>query len=993
MKTIYKKLLFLLLLLPFSILAQNTVTGSVVEKATGQPIPGANVNIQGAANGVSTDFDGKYKLSNVKKGDKIVFSFIGLRTVTLTYDGQATLNASLDEDSNELKEVVVQVGYGSTKKKDITGAVSKVTTANLNQGTLVDPIQGLQGKAAGVTITKQGGDPNSGFDVRIRGAAGFAAGGNPLYVVDGVRGVDPTTIAPNDIASYDILKDAASTAVYGADGANGVVFITTKKGKAGKISIEFDTSIATDEVVSKPKFVSATEYRDYVKSHPNIDFTDNGGNVDWQDQIFRTGFSRVNSLAVSGGSETGTYRASISNSDFEGVIKNSGKNRTVGRLNLTQKAFNDKMTIDMGLSTTIEKNDYVNYGSNGKDQVIYQAFQRLPTDPVYDSNGNLAEYSGTLNYFNPLHSVNNIENHRDAKFLTGDLAIAYELAKGLTAKVATSYLKNDNVSNYFEPFYNYTAPGETEKQSMYTGYGKKTYNNWEQSLLEATLTYKKTFAESHNLTLLGGYSFRQTNADGFTMQANDATSNTVGSDNFLNFETIVLGDLTSYKNERKDIGMFARAIYDYDSKYYITGMIRRDGSSIFGENNQWGVFPSVQVAWNMANENFIKDNVSALNLLKFRGSWGISGNSNLPADAKDLNVRPEIQGGQVVYGYGHNANPDLQWDQNTEINLGVDFGLFDNNVSGSVEVYSKKITDMLIQNNNIPDGTNFSKNTFLNGGEMKNSGIEAALNVKVIENNNFSWNTTLIYTQNKQEVIALGNDRYAYDFIDTGYLSGTGLVGVPTQRMMAGSALGTFFGFEYAGVDPNGKWLINGNDNQLHYLDDVTNSDDHKKVIGNALPDFEMGWSNYLKYKNWDMSMSFRAVVGNDVYNATNQVFGNPDQVGSRSVNSEALLLNDNGIKGVYSSLSYYLEDASFIKLDNINLGYSFVKPSFATAIAKLRFYASLNNVFVLTNYGGGDPEVNFSGGKDNKEIYFGIDNYNIYPKTRTFSFGVNISF
>ena len=993
MKTIYKKLLFLLLLLPFSILAQNTVTGSVVEKATGQPIPGANVNIQGAANGVSTDFDGKYKLSNVKKGDKIVFSFIGLRTVTLTYDGQATLNASLDEDSNELKEVVVQVGYGSTKKKDITGAVSKVTAANLNQGTLVDPIQGLQGKAAGVTITKQGGDPNSGFDVRIRGAAGFAAGGNPLYVVDGVRGVDPTTIAPNDIASYDILKDAASTAVYGADGANGVVFITTKKGKAGKISIEFDTSIATDEVVSKPKFVSATEYRDYVKSHPNIDFTDNGGNVDWQDQIFRTGFSRVNSLAVSGGSETGTYRASISNSDFEGVIKNSGKNRTVGRLNLTQKAFNDKMTIDMGLSTTIEKNDYVNYGSNGKDQVIYQAFQRLPTDPVYDSNGNLAEYSGTLNYFNPLHSVNNIENHRDAKFLTGDLAIAYELAKGLTAKVATSYLKNDNVSNYFEPFYNYTAPGETEKQSMYTGYGKKTYNNWEQSLLEATLTYKKTFAESHNLTLLGGYSFRQTNADGFTMQANDATSNTVGSDNFLNFETIVLGDLTSYKNERKDIGMFARAIYDYDSKYYITGMIRRDGSSIFGENNQWGVFPSVQVAWNMANENFIKDNVSALNLLKFRGSWGISGNSNLPADAKDLNVRPEIQGGQVVYGYGHNANPDLQWDQNTEINLGVDFGLFDNNVSGSVEVYSKKITDMLIQNNNIPDGTNFSKNTFLNGGEMKNSGIEAALNVKVIENNNFSWNTTLIYTQNKQEVIALGNDRYAYDFIDTGYLSGTGLVGVPTQRMMAGSALGTFFGFEYAGVDPNGKWLINGNDNQLHYLDDVTNSDDHKKVIGNALPDFEMGWSNYLKYKNWDMSMSFRAVVGNDVYNATNQVFGNPDQVGSRSVNSEALLLNDNGIKGVYSSLSYYLEDASFIKLDNINLGYSFVKPSFATAIAKLRFYASLNNVFVLTNYGGGDPEVNFSGGKDNKEIYFGIDNYNIYPKTRTFSFGVNISF
>lgn len=993
MKTIYRKLLFLVLLLPFCAMAQNKVEGTVVDNVSGQPIPGVNVKIVGGSTGASTGFDGKFQLSNVKPTDVLSISYMGYRTITVVVGSQSSLTIKLEEDSNQLKEVVVQVGYGSTKKKDLTGAVSKVTAANLNQGTLVDPIQGLQGKAAGVSITKQGGDPNSGFDVRIRGAAGFAAGGAPLYVVDGIRGVDPTTISPDDISSYDILKDAASTAVYGADGANGVVFITTKKGKVGKTSIEFNTSVATDQVVSKPKFISADEYRDYIKSHPSIDFTDNGGNVDWQDQIFRTGFSRVNSLAVSGGSETGNYRASISNSDFEGAIKNSGKNRTVGRLNLTQKAFNDKMTIDVGLSTTIEKNDYVNYGSNGKDQVIYQAFQRLPTDPVYDSNGNLAEYFGTLNYYNPLHSVNNIENTRDAKFLSGDLAIAYELAKGLTAKVATSYLKNDNVTNYFEPSYSYIAPGETTPASIYTGYGKKTYTNWEQGLLEATLTYKKTFAESHNLTLLGGYSFRQTNADGFSMQANNSTSNTLGSDNFLNFETIVLGDLTSYKNERKDIGMFARAIYDYKSKYYITGMIRRDGSSIFGENNQWGVFPSVQVAWNMANEDFIKDNVSALNLLKFRGSWGISGNSNLPADAKDLTVRPEIQSGQVVYGYGHNANPDLQWDQNTEINLGVDFGLFDNIVSGSVEVYSKKITDMLIQNTNIPEGTNFSKNTFLNGGEMKNSGLEATLNVKVVENNNFSWNTTLVYTQNKQEVIALGTDRYAYDFINTGYLSGTGLVGVPTQRMMAGSALGTFYGFEYAGVASNGKWLIKGNDNQLHYLDDVTNSDDHQKVIGSALPDFEMGWSNYLKYKNWDMSMSFRAVVGNDVYNATNQVFGNPDQVGTRSVNNEAILLNDNGIKGVYSSLSYYLEDASFIKLDNINLGYSFVKPSFATAIAKLRFYASVNNVFTLTNYGGGDPEVNFSGGKDNKEIYFGIDNYNIYPKTRTLTFGVNISF
>jgi TonB-linked SusC/RagA family outer membrane protein len=990
MKTIYKKLLFLFLLLPFSVLAQSTLSGTVVEKS-GQPIPGVNVNVQGTPGGASTDFDGKFQLSNVKKGDKIQVSFIGYKTYSLIYDGQKSINVILQEDSNELKEVVVQVGYGSAKKKDVTGAVSKVTAENLNQGTLVDPIQGLQGKAAGVSITKQGGDPNKGFDVRIRGAAGFAAGGSPLYVVDGIRGVDPTTISPDDIVSYDILKDAASTAIYGADGANGVVFITTKKGKSGKTTIEFNSSIATDQVAKEQNFISADRYREYIAAHPNIDFTDNGGSVDWQNEIFRTGFTKVNSLAVSGGSDTGNYRGSISNSDFEGVIRNSGKKRTVGRLNVTQKAFNDKMTIDMGLSATIEHNDYVNYGTDGKDQVIYQAFQRLPTDPVYNAEGSLFEAPGTNNYYNPLHSVNNIENNRDAKFLSGNLALSYELAKGLTGKVSGSYLRNDSESTYFEPTYNYVFTGTTETP-IYTGYGKRSYANWEQGLIEATLTYKKTFAESHNVTLLGGYSYRTTDSDGFNMEANNPTSNTLGSDNFENFETIVLGNLKSYKNERKDIGMFARATYDFESKYYVTGMIRRDGSSIFGENEQWGYFPSVQVAWNIANENFLKDNVSALNLLKFRGSWGISGNSNLPVDAKDLAVRPSIQGGLVAYGYNHNANPDLKWDQNTETNLGLDFGLFNNRLSGSVEFYSKKITDMLIANTNVPTETNFSNTTFINGGEMKNSGIEATLSAKIFNSNNFSWNTTVVYTQNKQEVIALGNDRYNYSFIKTGYISGPGLVGVPTQRMQAGYKLGTFFGYEYAGVS-NGKWLIKGNDNQLHYLEDVANSDDHKKVIGNALPDFEMGWSNYFKYKNWDLSMSFRAVVGNDVYNATNQVFGNPDQVGTRSVNNEALLLNDAGIQGAYSALSYYIEDASFIKLDNINLGYTFVNPSFASAISKLRFYASVNNVFTLTNYGGADPEVNFSGGKDNKEIFFGIDNYNNYPKTRTLTFGLNLSF
>ncbi len=996
MKTIYKKLLFLLLFLPLSVLAQSTLSGVVTETPSGLPLPGVNVVVQGSTTGASTDFDGKFQLSNVKQGDVIVFSYIGYKETKVTYQNQASLNVSMQEDANELSEVVV-VGYGSVRKKDNTGAVSKVSAENLNQGTLTDPLQALQGKAAGVTITKQGGDPNAGFNVRIRGASGFAAGGGPLFVVDGVRGVDPTTIAPEDILSYDILKDAASTAVYGADGANGVIFITTKRGKAGKTSVEYSTYIAMDEVANRIKLVSADRYREFTSAN-NIAFTDNGANTDWQDEIYRTGVSKNHNFAVSGGNETSNYRASISHMDFDGVIKNSDKQRTVARLNLTQKAFDDKLTVDFGMSQTIERNNYIAYQDNRNVDVLFQAFQRLPTDPVYNPDGTYAESNSVFNYYNPVATLNNIQNERDAKRFAGNLALDYILAKGLNAKVSGSYLRNDSESTYFEPTYSTFYPGQTTATELYRGYGKRSYENWEQSLLEATLTYKATFAESHNLTLLAGYSYRNTGWDGFSAQGRNPLSNQLGADDLQNFEDILLGDSDSYKGERKDIGLFARAMYDYKSKYYITGMIRKDGSSVFGPNNQWGYFPSVQVAWNAANESFIADNIEALNVLKFRGSYGISGNSNIGSylfqsrvGYSGTGVDP-VTGNQTVnFDYLNNANPNLQWDENKEINIGLDFGLFNNRLSGSVEFYQKNLENLLIANNNIPIETNFSSTTYINGGEIENKGIEVTLNANIVKSDNFNWNSTFTYSTNTQKVKALGNGTYDYAFIDVDYISGPGLVGVSTQRMQEGYELGTFFGFEYAGVS-NGRWLVNGNDNQLHFLDDVSQSDDHKKVIGNALPDFEMGFSNYFSYKGWDLSLAFRAVVGHDIYNATKMVFGNPDYVGSRNVISEALVLNGT-VGGAYQTLDYYLEDGSFIKLDNVNFGYNFRNPIFAKAISNIRIYASANNVFTLTNYSGLDPEVNFSGGNGSNEIYFGTDRYNIYPKTRTFTFGLNVTF
>jgi len=989
-----------ILLVPAIMFAQQTILGTVSESSSGSSLPGVGIIIKGSTLGTSTDFDGNYSIENVNIGDILEFSYIGFKTqeieVTKTILSIGTFNIELIEESNLLNEIVL-VGYGTAKKKDKTGAAVKVDSKDLIQGALTDPMQAMQGKAAGVNITKQGGDPNGGFNVRIRGAAGFAAGGDPLYVVNGVRGIDPTTIAPEDIVSYDILKDAASTAIYGADGANGVVFITTKKGSAQRVKLTFNTYVAIDDIANDLGLQSADSYRGFIADNQDKygDFSDAGGNVDWQNAIFRTGISQNYNFAMAGGSDSSTYRASFTTTNMEGVIKNSNKDRTSARLDLTQKLLDDKILVTVGLAGTIEENKYVNYGGNSGTDVLFQAFQRLPTDPIYNADGSYFETSRVFNYYNPVAILDQIQNDRDAKKLAANARIDYDITDYLTANLNLSYLRNDDESTYFEPKYSSDIGGVSTL--IRQGYGKRAYNNWAQKMLEATVTYKNTFADLHNLTVLGGYSYRNENWGGFFAQGRNPISNSLGSDNLQNFEDLQLGDIQSNKGERTDIGFFLRAMYDYDSKYYLTAMMRRDGSSVFGKNNQWGWFPSIQVAWNIANENFL-ENSDALDLLKIRASWGISGNTNIDSYLHLLRVGPsgtgidpETEKPIVILDYYNNGNPDLKWDANQEINIGIDYSFFNNRLNGAFEFYTKKVTDMLSVYD-VPTETNYASRVFYNGGEIKNNGIEFNINGDIFKKQNFNWNSGLTFSKNTQEVVSLDGGKYNLDFRDVGYISAPGIVGVATQRIMPGEKLGTFFGFEYAGVSEEGKWLIHGNDGELHFLDDVSQSDEHKKIIGNALPDFQMGWSNYLNYKNWDLSLSFRAVVGHDVYNATKQVFGNADYITQRNVLDEALLV-DGYVGGAYQSLSYYIEDGSFIRLDNINLGYSLPDDVLAQNM-RLRFYASVNNVFTLTNYDGIDPEFNFNGGdRGNGEIFFGIDQYNIYPKTRTVTIGLNFDF
>jgi TonB-linked SusC/RagA family outer membrane protein len=599
----------ILFLVSFSTKAQTKISGTVTDVSRGELLPGVTIMVKGTTIGTTTNLDGEYSIS-VTSDAVLVYSFIGFKSQEIHVNNQPVINVGLIEDIEKLDEVIV-IGYGVQKKRDKTGAVSNVKAAELNGGVLTDPIQGLQGKLPGVVITKKGGDPNGGFSVKIRGSSGLYSGTEPLYVVDGVPGVDPTTVASEDIESFNVLKDASSTAIYGARGANGVIIITTKMGnlKDGESNVEFNSYVSMDNVANKLDLMSASEVRQYVSDNNLDEFIDGGASTDWQDEIYRTGMSQAYYLAFSSGMENSNYRVSISHNDYKGVVRGSNKGRTIGRINVNQKAFDDKLNISAGLSGTIESNKYIKYDGWGTQDVLYQAFRRNPTDPVYDANGDYYETSRAFNYFNPVATINDLQNEREAKRFLGNLKADYEIIKGLTAGVNLAYTRNDHESFYFEPSY---TPTTTTN-----GLGSRSYGNFESKILESTIKYNTVINDNHNLNFVGGYSFQEDISTGFSAYGTDAQSDFVQSNNLSALNSVNAGDISSYKNSNRLISFFGRGVYNYNSKYYFTATIRRDGSSKFGTNHEWGWFPSASVGWNMKEESFLKD-VHFLDKFKLR---------------------------------------------------------------------------------------------------------------------------------------------------------------------------------------------------------------------------------------------------------------------------------------------------------------------------------------------------------------------------------------
>lgn len=962
-----------------------TISGTVRDKSTGETLIGVTLLQKGTVNGTTTDLEGKYTMT-VPQGAVIVVSYVGYVTKEITIESAGTYNIEMESSVTELDKLIV-IGYATQKKEDKTGAVANVQADELQRGVMTDPIQTLQGKAAGVSITKKGGDPNEGFSVRIRGASGFSASTQPLYVIDGVPGVDPTIIAPEDIQSVNILKDAASTAIYGSRGANGVVIITTKKGQRLQEAsggeaysrVNFSSQISFDRIARKVDMLTADEFRDYVST--DTSFIDGGASTDWQDEIFRTGVSLTNNISLAGGNARSSYFASLTQADWEGVMKGTSKERTSARLNLTHSAWDNKLRVSGNLIATFEKNDYENYDGYDKDDVLYQAIQRNPTDPVYDEDGDYYQISRVFNYENPLAIINEVTNNRDAKRYLGNFKADFEPIEGLVLSGNFSYLRNDHEKTYFRPANLYSSADN--------GSGKREYENTTEKIMELTANYQFTLDNKHNFDFLGGYSWQEYMKDGFSAEGRDAQSDYAGPDNLQVLNDIRWGDIKSWRLKWNLIGFFGRLQYNFDQKYYAMASIRRDGSSKFGENNEWGWFPTAAIGWSMHREDFLSD-VSWLDQLKLRLSYGVAGNQEIGEyrsivvwEPSGKAVNPETGQEVITFKPAWNANPDLKWEETAETNIGIDFAFFNSKISGSLELYQKKTTDLLGEYN-VPVPPNLADKTYANSGSMQNQGIELYLQTFAMDREDFSWKTSLTASHNQTEITDLGEYFEEGAIRKEGYIDGRGIIGEEyyVTGIQVGESVGAFYLPVFVTLK-DGKFIYESESGG--FTDNL--SEAKREVVAQATPYLELGWSNSLTFYNrWNLDFTFRAMLGNHVYNATRMFFDNPGNLPSLNAMEEAIEWREDGRTSGAAIADIYVEDASFLKLDFVALSYNFDMAN-TEWVQDLNVFVSSNNLFTITGYSGVDPETKIDG------LAFGIDKFNVYPKTRSLTFGVKATF
>ncbi len=960
---------------------KGMIKGTVVDE-NGEPVIGANVLVKGTTNGTITDMDGNYVI-NVENMKNVVLqvSYVGYNSIEEAVKGRETVPIKLESSVVNLGEVVA-IGYGTQTRKEITGSVANVSEENFNKGVTRDASDLLQGKVAGLTITSGSGDVTRNSQIQLRGTSTLQNDQGPMIVIDGVPGGDMSTVSPTDIESISVLKDASSAAIYGSRAAGGVILITTKRGAGSKTQVNYDGYVTASTVANKPDMLNAQEWRDANKELGNDISIYDGytADTDWFGAMMRTGISQNHSLSLSGGTSKSNYRASYTYMDRNGIARDNWMKRHSFRFQFQQRALNDKLRIGLTGSTTLTDMQM----PFADDYIL--AYNMLPVYPVYNEDGSY--FTGANKEYdqgNPVQNQDQNYKKNSNIYFYGQGDIQYTIIDGLTAKV--NLYKSRFSSDYSEWQDPQNSRGDDDN-----GSAVRQNRTWDRELMEWTANYNKAFGneEQHKIDAIIGYSW-ETNkyADQYAKATNFAVGS-MGADNIQTGNLLKIGNVTSSRNEYKLISLFARAHYSYKEKYMVTATVRRDGSSKFGANNKWGTFPSVSAAWGISQESFMED-AKWINDLKLRAGYGVTGNQDGLQPYKSLEL---YQASGTYYSndsqltafkVAQNANPNLKWEQTSMLNIGLDFTLFNSRLNGTIEWYSKQTSDMLYTYK-VPTPTYVYDKIAANVGDMSNKGIEVLLNLDVIRNKNFTWNTSINLAHNKNKITKLSNDRYSTDRVYVGDPWIRGASGVTSHVVEEGYPVGQFFMLKCNGIDENGKFIIediNG-DGQI--------TDDDRTYCGDAQPDLTYGWNNTFSWKNWDASFFIRGTIGNKVLNNPVAAYGNNTYISGANAmkNDNLLTLRENS-----RVCSYYIENGSFARLDNMSIGYTFNTKNIDW-LEKARVYVAAQNLFVITGYSGLDPEVeNFRGAASDADAGLspGIEPRNYMPKARSFTFGVNLTF
>lgn len=998
----------------------GTIAGRVVDSASAQGIANVNVVIMGGQRGTLSREDGSFTLTNVPAGSYTVrASRIGYRPQTaaaaVTAGATVSVQFAMTRQAAVLSEIVV-TGYGTQRREAISGSVATVNADQANVGVVTNANQMLEARVAGVQLTQNNGEPGSGVQVRIRGGTSVSASNDPLYVVDGVPLQNEETapgaagvgsinaqlgrsalnaINPNDIETITVLKDAAATAIYGSRGANGVVLITTKRGIRGGGNTEYEGYVGASSALRRLELASGDEYRSFVQKEvaagqlPNSALTNLGtANTNWQDAILRRGVATNHNLAFSGGSQQTQYRASLNYFDQQGVVLGSDLKRYQGRLNANHDALNGKLRLNLNLMASRVNNQYAPIENGGgflgglfTNVVIYN-----PTFPIKTASGSYYETgTGAQDVRNPVAMARELSDVAPEDRILGNATGTLSLLSNLTAQTTVGIDNNNSVRRTYLPRSNPVG-------AAYGGYARQAELSLNNQNFQQLLTYSPHFGGSE-LEVVGGYEFTHIDNQGFNAQVQGFITDQFGVNN-LGSGTAAASPLPgSYENESRLVSFFGRANYGFANKYFLTGVLRKDGSSRLAPGHQWEYFPALSASWRLSEENFFKG--GPFSNFSLRAGWGKQGNQAIQPYQTQLLLRVDNGaaypfGGNVVTGLraAQVGNPNLKWETATQTNVGIDYGLWSDRLTGSLEVYQKTTNDLLFEVS-VPQPA-VVNTRFENIGSLRNRGLEASIDGEMWRRGQHTLNGGLIFTFERNKVLSLGDT--ARKFINTAFVSGQGQSNEYAQRILPGQPLGTFFAPKFLFVNTAGQQVFqctSKNNASCNNGQTTSPTDADRVVAGNANPDFTLGLHNNLTWNKFDASWLWRGEFGGKVFNNTALVYQTKsDAKQGRNFLRAALTMPDS-ISEPAKYSTRWIEDRTFVRLQNVTIGYTFDLPARLMSGRTARVYFSGDNLLLSARYSGLDPEVYSTNGGI---AVRGVD-YLTYPRPRTFTFGTHLNF